>query len=133
MSNKNLVRWSGVLLGITLGAARFLVALRYSFLITRATGWLEIIGGLSVTLTLLPLSIVGIFKPRLAAYSLVGCLAIAVLTLFGSGGFRLFASAGLVGFLRFVLAVALPYSAIAGLLLYASVTMRPSRTRDDSA
>jgi hypothetical protein len=117
-SAHSLARWSGVLLGVIVGTMRFVTGLQGLFSLTRGIGWLELLGGLCATMTLLPLALLGIFRPRLAGYSLLASLAVTLIVLLAWGGPHVFAIGGGFGFLTFTLFFFIPYVTVAGLLLY---------------
>ncbi len=108
--------WVAVAAGLVLGVVLFESGLRGLFVLNSNDTLLDIIALLAGTLTLLPLSILAIFRPRTAAYGVLAALA-----LFLVGIFRLpsgVAENRKVNLLGLGLVILVP-SALAGLLLWA--------------
>jgi len=127
-----LAHWAAVAVGGVVGLVMFGIGLRGLFVMNSNDTWVGIIAALAGTLTLLPLSILGIFKPAAAgcgiiiscAVSLVGAIAVTV----SSGGRFEFSTSGLAWFFFFF---GTP-SAVATLLLYASGQGPPRLLSRDS-
>jgi len=113
-------QWAAVIIGLVAGAWRFPSSMFPLQVSLRNGDWLGVAGITATTLTLLPLSILAIFKPRLAAFTLLLSLAVAIaypLVVFPP--FRFGWTQTLSG-MFFALLLGFPLALMAGLLFYAT-------------
>ncbi len=127
---------AGVVLGIIIGVFYFQLGMR-AFFVASAKNWVELVLSSATVLALLsfgPLSILGIFKPRPAAYGIAGVLALFVgVSVFGLayGWVKVYWS--LRGVVQTFLLGVLPPCTVAGLFFYASEKGRIAPPRDAAA
>lgn len=131
--SRNLAHWAAEVIGISVGVLLFGFGMRGLFSVGVNDTWLTVTAGISGTFTLLPLSVLGMFRPRLASYGVMGSWLVFLMSFFGSvhPGQMEFSASGVVWLL---LCFFMLPSAIAGLLFYASgrdATLGASATAGD--
>ena len=115
---REILCWLAAVVGICVGILHVKIGLRTIFTLSERDGWIGLVGTVAAGFTLLPFSLPGFYRPRLAAYLLFGSFGVLVLALLFSGDFK--SAFGVFRNGSFWLTYALPFCAVAGLLLYAS-------------
>ncbi len=118
---RTLAHRAGAILGVTVGVVLFVLGFQALFTANVNDTWWTITTGIAGTLTLLPLSVVGISRPRGAAYGIIASFAVFSLGVVISGLQRPhdteFSGSNLA---RFFVYFALPFCSVAALFYYAS-------------
>lgn len=109
-------QWGAVFLGVFAGGWRLWVSFPLVRRFALAHDWVGTVGAGVSALVLLPLTLLGIWKPRLAAYLLAGSLLLALA--YPMHGAQNQGSA--LAYLLWVCVPALPVALVAGLFFYAS-------------
>lgn len=122
-SRRRTSRWAAVLLGIVLGTHHFWVSMGAFFTLSEKDGLVGLIGVVAASFTLLPLSLLGIFRPKLAAYLLFGSLATLTMALLISVNWKSLIE-DIVENIGFWTLYAIPSSVVAALLLYSGKQVR---------
>lgn len=116
-------QWAAVILGILAGSRHLQGGAHLALRTVRIHDWINTAGISASSLALLPLTILGIWKPRLAAYILLACFTVAL-------AYPVRASHGLgdmLAYFPWVAMPALPLAFVAGLFFYA---VSPSERSD---
>jgi len=117
---RRLAHWAAVLFGLISGALEWPWG-RHSVLMAAGRGdWMSATGMAAASLTLLPLSILAVFKPRIAAYGVVANLVLVWAYLIFLSLAPPFTRTETVARILFSLYVSAPFVAVAALLFYAS-------------
>jgi hypothetical protein len=125
--SKRIAEWVGVTGGIVLGAMYFFGGMS-AFFVARVSDWLGVALLLVMVLAclaLLPLSLLGIFKPRIAGYAIVVTFTAYMVDLALTGARDENIKVGMLRVLLFSLLSSIPPFVIAGLFLYASSIWNP--------
>ena len=113
-------QWAGVIVGILAGSRLFYGGAHLALRTARIHDWISTAGITASSLALLPLAILGIWKPRVAASILAASFVVAL-------AYPMWAAHGIgnmVAYLPWAAIPALPMALVAGLFLYASAGWR---------
>lgn len=113
-------QWAAIVLGLIAGAWQLPWAVFSLARSIRSEDWLGVVGITATALTLFPLSILAIFKPRPAAYALVVSLVAAAAYPLARLHPLRFGSAEILSGMLFYALFYFPLALAAGLLLYAA-------------
>jgi len=118
---RRLAHLAAVIIGLSAGIPLFLVGLKGVLVIGGNDTWFTVITGISGSLMLLPLTVIGLSQPRIAGWGVVICLAVFLIGLSVYSISRpesVEFSAG--GMTRLLLFFIVPFGSVARLFLYAS-------------
>jgi hypothetical protein len=123
---QEILRWLAAVVGVCTGAMHVKTGIQALFTLSAKDGWTGLVGTLAAGFTLLPFSLLGFFRPRLAAYLLLGSFGVLVFALLFSGDLK--SSFDVFRNGSFWLVYVLPFCGIAGVLLYASNNNASAKT-----
>jgi len=120
-SQRTVARWAAVSLGGIAGALSLKLGSGWLLKLGQNGGWLDAILITTASFALLPISIVGFWRPRIASYLLFGAVALTVLGASYTLGFPVSFYAGF-HLLFLIASVTLLPLTVGGLLLYSSTS-----------
>lgn len=123
-SRRGLARATAVIFGLLVGGLGFRWGLYFVLRAARADDWLSAIGLSAVSLALLPLSALGFFMPRRAAYGILVSLSAVLAWLLFLSLSPPFTMAEAFSKILLALCVSFPFVTVAALLLFASANRR---------